>query len=166
MYRKVEDFLEDWREESAATLKMFSHIEDARMDDKASDNVRTLNRLAWHIIQTITEMGTKAGLFTSDELEHRTLPELVEHLTTTYKEHADKLGESVKNNWVDASLPELLPMYGENWAKGKILSILVRHQTHHRGQMTVLLRLQGLPVHGVYGPAKEEWAQFGMPTLE
>ena len=28
--------------------------------------------------------------------------------------------------------------------------------------MTVLMRQAGLKVPGVYGPAREEWAEFGM----
>jgi uncharacterized damage-inducible protein DinB len=39
---------------------------------------------------------------------------------------------------------------------------LIQHQAHHRGQMTVLMRQAGLPVPGIYGPSKEEWANFGM----
>jgi hypothetical protein len=29
--------------------------------------------------------------------------------------------------------------------------------------MTVLMRQAGLKVPGVYGPAREEWAAYGMP---
>lgn len=28
--------------------------------------------------------------------------------------------------------------------------------------MTVLMRQAGLPVPGIYGPAKEEWTTFGL----
>lgn len=47
-------------------------------------------------------------------------------------------------------------MYGEIWKINKVLSVVVKHQTHHRGQLTVIMRLAGLKVTGVYGPAKEE----------
>lgn len=36
-------------------------------------------------------------------------------------------------------------------------------ETHHLGQMTVLMRQAGLNVPGVYGPSKEEWTAYGMP---
>ncbi len=29
-----------------------------------------------------------------------------------------------------------------------------------------LLQVAGLPVPGIYGPAREEWGQFGMPAQE
>jgi uncharacterized damage-inducible protein DinB len=46
------------------------------------------------------------------------------------------------------------------------LGALVGHQTHHRGQMTVLMRQAGLVVPGIFGPAREEWAKMGMPAPE
>ncbi len=53
-------------------------------------------------------------------------------------------------------------MYGEKWTRGVTLQVLVNHQIHHRAQMTVVMRLLGLGVPGVYGPAKEEWSSYGM----
>jgi uncharacterized damage-inducible protein DinB len=53
-------------------------------------------------------------------------------------------------------------MYGQTWARGETLQVLVVHQAHHRGQMTVLMRQAGLAVPGVYGPAREEWVGYGM----
>jgi len=40
--------------------------------------------------------------------------------------------------------------------------MIVNHQAHHRGQMAVLIRQAGLRVPDVYGPAREDWAQWGM----
>ena len=56
-------------------------------------------------------------------------------------------------------------MYGETWKRGVALEMLIRHEAHHRGQMTVLMRQAGLPVHGVYGPSREEWTAMGMEPL-
>ncbi|MGB5893715.1 MAG: DinB family protein, partial [Ignavibacteriaceae bacterium] len=38
--------------------------------------------------------------------------------------------------------------------------------THHRGQLTVIMRLAGLKVLGVYGPAGEERANMGIKAQE
>jgi uncharacterized damage-inducible protein DinB len=35
-------------------------------------------------------------------------------------------------------------------------SFLVHHTIHHRGQMTVYLRLQGVPIPPIYGPTADE----------
>ena len=44
--------------------------------------------------------------------------------------------------------------------------LVIQHQYYHRGQMTVLMRQAGLTVPDIYGPAKEEWANFGMEAQE
>lgn len=54
--------------------------------------------------------------------------------------------------WTDSDLTKKIEMYGKQWEKRKILSVLVKHQTHHRGQMTILMRLQNIEVPGTYGP--------------
>ena len=64
--------------------------------------------------------------------------------------------------WSDATLEAEDDMYGERWRRGLTLQVLVVHQAHHRGQMTVLMRQAGLKVPGVYGPAREEWTAHGM----
>jgi uncharacterized damage-inducible protein DinB len=66
---------------------------------------------------------------------------------------------AVKKEWKDESLLDEVNLYGQNWKKGKVLS-------HHRGQLTVVMRLAGLKVPGVYGPAREEWANMGMEAQE
>jgi len=58
--------------------------------------------------------------------------------------------------------PGGLLLGGQTWKQGDVLSSLILHQAHHRGQMTVLMRQAGLAVPGIYGPAKEEWAAMGM----
>ena len=68
--------------------------------------------------------------------------------------------------WTDASLEQEVDMYGERWQNGFTVFALIAHQTHHRGQMTVLMRQAGLRVPGVYGPAREEWAAMGMAAME
>ncbi|HUJ75909.1 MAG TPA: DinB family protein, partial [bacterium] len=52
--------------------------------------------------------------------------------------------------------------YGRPWRRASVLSSLVRHQIHHRGQLTVLMRQAHLVVPGIYGPAREEWVTMGM----
>ena len=39
---------------------------------------------------------------------------------------------------------------------GLLRSIMLNHTIHHRGQLTVYLRLLGVPVPSVYGPSADE----------
>ena len=48
-------------------------------------------------------------------------------------------------------------MYGQKWTRSATLESIVKHQIHHRAQMTVLMRQASLKVPRVYGPSREEW---------
>jgi len=85
-------------------------------------------------------------------------------IVAQYEKSAAMVVPAVRAKWSDAQLGEMIPMYGEQWPRGTMLNALIAHQTHHRGQMTVLMRQAGVPVPGMYGPSKEEWAAMGMPA--
>jgi uncharacterized damage-inducible protein DinB len=89
----------------------------------------------------------------------------VEELISQYETDANEVAKIVEANWSDDHLEDIIKMYGMDWNKGTTLHILVTHQTHHRGQFTVLMRQAGLKVPGVYGPSKEEWIAYGQEPL-
>jgi uncharacterized damage-inducible protein DinB len=165
MYRTIRDFLTDWTEESESTLKVFRALTEESLEQRVGPGGRTLGRLAWHIVLTVPEMMQEAGLEVAGPKEDAPRPPLRE-LIREYASSARALSDALAERWTDAMLSETVPMYGEEWTRGKVLSALLRHQTHHRGQMTVLMRQAGLKVPGVYGPAREEWAQYGVPPQE
>ena len=72
----------------------------------------------------------------------------------------------ISETWNEETLKQEDDMYGEKWARGRTLGVLVTHQIHHRAQLTVVMRLASLKVPGVYGPAKEEWEGYGMEPQE
>ena len=88
----------------------------------------------------------------------------MQEIRRAYEQAGLSVLEAVKSQWTDATLEASDAMYGQMWKRGYTLTALIFHQIHHRGQMTVLMRQAGLPVPGLYGPAREEWAQWGMPV--
>lgn len=93
------------------------------------------------------------------------MPLTAAEIADTYAAAARSVAEQVSANWTDETLMQTDEMYGETWSRGQTLLYLIAHQTHHRGQMTILMRQAGLPVPGIYGPSKEEWAAMGMPAM-
>ncbi|MEW6196377.1 MAG: DinB family protein [Bacteroidota bacterium] len=162
MYRVINDFLEDWKYESESTIKLFNNITEEKKEQKVTPDGRSLSYLAWHITNSIPDMMTKTGLDFGRLDEQEREPEKFENIISTFQKNSDTLYEQIKNKWTDNMLAEELNLWGENWAKGKLLKVLIIHQVHHRAQMTVLMRQAGLKVPGVYGPSKEEWAAMGM----
>ena len=163
MFRSLADFEQAWLFESESTLKLFRAVPDESRSQSVVTGGRSLAFLAWHITGTLGEMLRHAQIPNNLPDELTPLPATMAEIAESYRQAADALLPMVKAAWNDADLDTEIPMYGENWKKGFILTALISHQAHHRGQMTVLMRQAGLRVPGVAGPAKEEWAAYGMP---
>ncbi|MEJ2505200.1 MAG: DinB family protein [Ignavibacteriaceae bacterium] len=166
MYRKISDFVDDWSYESEITLKLFNNLTDEILNKKFHENVRTAGRLSWHMINSIGEMVQRTGLDFEAEVDDTKIPTTSKEIYDAFKISSLNMLEAVKNNWNDSSLDEEVEMYGEMWKKGKVLSSLSKHNTHHRAELIVVMRLAGLKVVGPYGPSKEEWANYGMQPQE
>ncbi len=166
MYRTIQDFLDDWKNESASTLKVMNALNDASLQQKVTPEGRSLGFLAWHIVNTLGEMGSKAGLKVNAPAAHTAPPTAAAALASAYDLASKSIAQNVQTQWNDAMLPEVLDMYGEKWSRGAVLYAIIKHEAHHRAQMTVLMRQANLKVPGVYGPSKEEWSAIGMKAPE
>jgi uncharacterized damage-inducible protein DinB len=165
MFRSIADFLEAWKLESEKTRALLAVLTDASLATPVSPGGRTLGRIAWHVVTTLGEMAPRAGLAVDVPGLEGPQPLHASMMSPLYQAAATAVAESVASTWNDAMLAGEIEMYGEKWTRGGALVALIAHQTHHRGQMTVLMRQAGLKVPGVYGPAKEEWAAIGMEAL-
>ncbi len=166
MYRTLEDFYTDWNYESQSTLNLFKNLTDESLTKVVHENVRTLGFLAWHIIHTMQEMPAKMGLKIDIKEQENYSGETVTELCAAYEKGAKSIAEEIKKNWTVDDLQKEDNMYGDNWKRGTTLTILIKHEAHHRAEMVVLMRMQSLPVIGAYGPMKEDWAKYGMPTMQ
>ncbi|WP_281890864.1 DinB family protein [Paenibacillus sp. YYML68] len=160
MYQTIAGFEETWQFESSSTLKVLRALTDESLSQEVAPGHRKLGELAWHLVTTLHEMMSRTGLTFEAPGEHAQMPATAEDIVQSYERACDSMLEAIRSQWTDASLQELVNLYGEPWPNGLTLHILVAHQIHHRGQMTVLMRQAGLKVPGVYGPAQEEWAQM------
>jgi uncharacterized damage-inducible protein DinB len=163
MLHTIKSFTRKWELESGYTLKILSALTNESLAQEVYPGGRTLGRLANHIIETLSELPSKLDLGIEETHSHCTT---VEELIQRYKQDSDRLLNAVKEQWTDEKLWEKKNMYGSEWPNGVSLYVLIMHQCHHRGQMTVLMRQAGLKVPGIYGPAKEEWATMGIPAQD
>jgi uncharacterized damage-inducible protein DinB len=162
MFRRVQDFLETWAHERSATLKILAALTDASLAQAVATDHRTLGRLAWHVATTPAEMMERTRLKVGGPSHDSPPPRTAAAIVATYEASSKAVADGV-GGWSDATLEVEDDMYGQKWARGMTLLALIAHQTHHRGQMTVLMRQAGLEVPGVYGPSRDEWTAMGMP---
>jgi uncharacterized damage-inducible protein DinB len=166
MYHTIKEFLDDWKYESESTIKVFSNLTDESLTHRITPKGRSLGRLAWHITATVGEMLNRTGLKFEELQDDNTYPPHVDIITENYKSASNTLKEQITKNWTDGSLEEKVNMYGEMWSREAVLTSLIKHQIHHRAQMTVIMRAAGLKVPGIYGPAYEEWSAMNMAPME
>jgi uncharacterized damage-inducible protein DinB len=166
MIRKVEDFIHLWQFEAALTTKVFDAITDECSGQAVAEGHRTLKRLAWHLVECLIEMPSHMGI-TVDGHEmvkgHAICdpPATMAEVKAAY-EKASKSFINGLGGWTDETLQQVDDMYGEKWSRSQTLGGVLFHQTHHRGEMTVLIRQAGLVPPEIYGPSKEGWAAFGI----
>ncbi len=167
MFAKLDDFIQTWTSESESTQKLFAAMTDESLKQEVIPNGRTLGRLAWHITTTIQEMTSHTGLQLDAVGPEAPVPQKASEIYAAYTQASEYLVKALKEQWTDESLLAENNMYGEMWKNNLTLYVILSHQTHHRGQMTVLMRQAGLVIPGVCGPSYEEWKAFGMeaPTV-
>jgi uncharacterized damage-inducible protein DinB len=161
MFKTISELVSAWEKESAITQKVLAALSDASLSQPIVEGHRTLGRIAWHIVTTIPEMMEKTGLLINAVVPDAPLPETAGVIQHSYAAAAAEFLQQITARWSDQTLMVEDDMYGEKWPRGLSAQVLIDHQIHHRGQLTVLMRQAGLKVPGIYGPALEDWSAFG-----
>lgn len=147
--------------EKEGTLRMLTAIPEARMNEKIHDKFKTAAELGMHIYHSINELNKtlKQGeiVFNPDPEPFAT----VDELANGYETAMSGLLETIKG-LTDEQLFKNYPMEMNGqvmWdPKGpELISGYVCHEIHHRGQLSLVIRLLDGKVPGVYGPSADEW---------
>ena len=162
MFRKLDDFFRAYAYQTESTKKILACLTDANLGQAVVEGHRTLGRIAWHVTTSTAEMLNRTGLGVKSVGAEDPLPLAAEEIRKQYDRVSTEAVERIRASWTEETLLAADDMYGEQWPRGLTLAILVHHEIHHRGQMTVLLRQAGAKVPGIFGPSLEEWADHGM----
>jgi uncharacterized damage-inducible protein DinB len=166
MFRKIEDFKEYWQQEAGFTTKVFDAIPDQYSSQAVNAGHRTLKRLAWHLVESVIEMPGHLGIVVDghEMIKNNSIcdpPASMAELRATYEKASASLLKGM-DSWTDDTLQQEDNLYGMQFKRCATLAMLIGHQTHHRGEMFVLIRQAGLIPPDIYGPNKEGWAAMGM----
>jgi uncharacterized damage-inducible protein DinB len=162
MFRRIDDFAEELQGERNSTVRLLERLTDESLGTKATPDGRSLGFLAWHLAGTYREMMSHAGLDPDGPDIGDPMPQSAAEIVRAYRRASASVLEQVTTRWSDDMLEDDIAAYGQTFKRGQMMDMLIRHEAHHRGQMTVLMRIAGLPVPGPYGPAREEWAAMGL----
>ena len=164
MYQTVQNFVEDYRNESTTTQRLLNALTDESLSTEVAPGYRTLGQLAWHLVHLNNGMLHMIGLKFDAPAADSEVPTSASEIAQAYEKTVKAILEAIEMQWKDENLQEINNLFGFDWKNGLTLDLFLKHEIHHRGQLTIMMRLAGLSVTGSYGPSKEEWVSMGMET--
>lgn len=166
MYHTIDEFLAEWSYESESTQKILDLLTDDSLATRVKEGERSLGFLAWHVVISVHEMMSRVGLEFEAPHHDAKLPATKNEIADGYRQANQGITGAIQKQWTDAKLADENDMYGQMWSNATTLNVLIKHQIHHRGQLTILMRQAGLSMIGIYGPSREEWKLYGEDVPE
>jgi uncharacterized damage-inducible protein DinB len=158
---ELERFFASWDREAAKTAKVLAALPTAQYDFRPDAGGRSLGELAWHLAEgdAYISYGVERGEFTTGakppNIERpRTVEALAPGFERIHREAVTRL-----RTLTPGDLDRTIQFFTRPMMIRDILwDAIVAHGIHHRGQLTLMCRLAGGQVPGLYGPNREEMA--------
>lgn len=157
--------LRELEAEAAASRKCLERIPESLFDWKPHEksmSIGYLSLLVAEIPQWIAIMINESELDFGNHkhFEPKNTDELIKHFDENIAA-AKKALETFKDE--DIEQPFYLKNQGQIVAEGTKRTMIeptINHLVHHRGQLTVFMRLVDIPVPSVYGPSADDRGDF------
>jgi uncharacterized damage-inducible protein DinB len=155
----AETFLTVWDREAQKTIEMLKILPAGQYDFRPDASGRSLGELAWHLaeLDAYVSFGVASGAFTADAKPPSikrpiTIEALAPGYERIHKEARDRLG-SLKAEDLDKEMQ----FFGSTQTVSALLwDVMLLHSIHHRGQLSLLIRLAGGVIPPLFGPTREQ----------
>jgi uncharacterized damage-inducible protein DinB len=159
-----ESFLMELKEEAKATRKLLERVPEKSLSWKPHEKSFPLSRIASHVAEL---PGWITFTLDNDELDfgkYIYTPPEISRTSDLLKLHEDNVSMAIKSleNAKDEEFSKIWTMKNNEIIYFSLPKIVVlrsfayNHMYHHRGQLTVYLRLLDVPLPGIYGPTADE----------
>jgi uncharacterized damage-inducible protein DinB len=154
-------FLKELEAEGTASRKCLERIPDKLFDWKPHDKSMTMGYLALLVAEIpkwidVTIIKSEIDFATFEHFHPKTTAELVEY----FDENLLAARKVIQNTFDEEfNKPFFLKMKGQvlmSSPKGESVGQSINHLVHHRGQLTVYMRLNNILVPQIYGPSADE----------
>jgi uncharacterized damage-inducible protein DinB len=161
MPTEKEQFLQTWEQEHAKTAKVIAALPEGKLEFKPHESSKSARELAWHLVnaERFFVESCLAGKIepTPDTPAPKSLKEILATFDRQYGQLAAKLKQADEQQ---LARPMQFYVGPKQMGEVPILNILwmgvVMHCCHHRGQLSVYLRMLGAKVPSIYGPSADE----------
>jgi uncharacterized damage-inducible protein DinB len=154
-YRRIDDFVADYGDERSTTLGLFKCLNQTNLGEPLGTlkGWKSCGELAIHITNSLSHFGNVAGLDLHQPLleAHACTLDL---LCRTYDNGSLSFIDGIKK-YSDERLAQPLNAFGRTMTMGQLLSLHLRHEIHHRGQLSQAMRQLNIPIVSLYGPTEE-----------
>lgn len=155
-------FLPEYEHEMASTRKFMERVPGEKWDWKPDPKSMTLGALSTHIAQmqawgedTLTSAGFDIAGYVPPVVD--SAPALLAAFDTNVAKFKAAIAKTSDEEWMKLwKLTAGSHVIFEMPRVAAIRGLILSHTIHHRGQLSVYLRLLGIPVPGVYGPSADE----------
>lgn len=160
MSHEFERFLKTWDEEAGRTLALLKTIPADQYDFRPDSKGRSIGEMAWHLAELdayIPHGLARKDLSIRDRPEGIERPRIVAELAPGY-ERVHRAALEKMRALRDIDFESSVKFFdGSAMPVRRILwNALLHHLIHHRGQLTLMIRLAGGRPSGLYGPTREE----------
>lgn len=160
--RIAESFIAELDREAKATERVLRRVPQDKVDWRPHPKSRTIGELAWHVAK-LPAMGVRGLREGKRETSAARPPDRAgSDFAGTYRESLDALREELNATSDDRLVNETFSFLKDGqpvitFPKVAFLrTVILNHLIHHRGQLTVYLRLLDVAVPVVYGSTADE----------
>ena len=150
LFTNIDAFITALDVERAATVAVLERLTDGSLPVGFAPGLRTVGATAWHLPRSLVSISAQIDLHLDADVPEAA-PPTAAAILEAYVRVAGSLRAAVAS-WTDDALLMVDDVYGTPWARGHTLRVMLDHEIHHRGQLTVLMRRAGLEPPPIYGP--------------
>ena len=164
MASQIDPILDELTREAESTRRILERVPTEKMSWRPHEKSKSVGDLAWHIASLpgrISAMAQQPGSADPTKFPSGPAPADARAIADAFTKNVED-ARAALGKLSDADLAAHFEMaIGEKklFSRTKLhflRTVMLNHMYHHRGQLSVYLRLLGVPVPPIYGPTADE----------
>jgi uncharacterized damage-inducible protein DinB len=161
---QIESMLNEFREEAETTRRVLQRVPENKLSWKPHPKSMSLGQLAWHVATTpgnVSRLAQQDGFDASQANFEPSMPKSLEEVLTAYEQSVSEVEKFLRNVTDEQAQGKWCLKFKDKeiFTKPRISimrTIMLNHWYHHRGQLSVYLRLLDIPIPVIYGRSADE----------